>query len=222
MYPSAFGRASQDINCRCALLQRARWALDEEELQTLKERAEYFGLDKGNSFFSFQEKYLTVGREIDTFNENIRKTVLGIAGTQSLLYNTSLDKKSRKQKARKELKKAYKQSIKLGELTPLAGFELYEEISEEIDKRLIGITTSNGIKIKSKSYHFIARVIGSISQRRNGVPLESVLLALTVPDRIDPIKENENGRSQRFILKGVCAVTVNPDTGKLIQVNPRR
>ena len=30
MHPGAFGIASEDINCRCALLQRARWALEED------------------------------------------------------------------------------------------------------------------------------------------------------------------------------------------------
>lgn len=58
MYPSDFGDPAEDINCRCALLQRARWALDEDELQTLQERAAYFGLDKTNSFNDFKDKYL--------------------------------------------------------------------------------------------------------------------------------------------------------------------
>lgn len=58
MYPGNFGRASEDCNCRCALLQRARWALDEEELSTLQERAEYFGLDKTEDFNEYREKYL--------------------------------------------------------------------------------------------------------------------------------------------------------------------
>ena len=31
MYPSDFGVPSEDINCRCALLQRAKWALTDEE-----------------------------------------------------------------------------------------------------------------------------------------------------------------------------------------------
>lgn len=31
MYPGAFGIASEDCNCRCCLLQRARWALSDEE-----------------------------------------------------------------------------------------------------------------------------------------------------------------------------------------------
>ena len=58
MYPSGFGIASEDIHCRCALLQRAKWALDEYELQTLKERAEYFELDKTNTFNEFKSKYM--------------------------------------------------------------------------------------------------------------------------------------------------------------------
>lgn len=32
MYPGSFGIASEDINCRCVVLQRARWALDKSEL----------------------------------------------------------------------------------------------------------------------------------------------------------------------------------------------
>lgn len=59
MYPGGFGIASQDVNCRCALLQRARWALDADELKTLKERAAYYGLDKSKDFDDFKNKFLT-------------------------------------------------------------------------------------------------------------------------------------------------------------------
>lgn len=58
MHPGAFGVAKEDINCRCVVLQRARWALDKEELDTLKERAEFFGLDKSKNFEDFKDKYL--------------------------------------------------------------------------------------------------------------------------------------------------------------------
>lgn len=64
MYPSGFGRAEEDINCRCALLQRARWALDDDELETLKKRAEYFGLDKTENFREFKEKYLKAAEKV--------------------------------------------------------------------------------------------------------------------------------------------------------------
>lgn len=52
------GGAAEVINCRCALLQRARWALDEAELETLKKRAEYFGLDKAENFEKYKKTYL--------------------------------------------------------------------------------------------------------------------------------------------------------------------
>ena len=59
MFPSdPNGGASEVVNCRCALLQRARWALDDEELETLKKRAEYYGLDKTKNFDDYKEKYL--------------------------------------------------------------------------------------------------------------------------------------------------------------------
>lgn len=64
-YPGEFGVASEDINCRCVALQRARWALDEDELEELKKRAEYFGLDKSEDFEDFQKKYLTLPKEAD-------------------------------------------------------------------------------------------------------------------------------------------------------------
>ena len=59
-FPGDFGDPAEDCNCRCCLLQRARWALDEEELETLKDRAEVFGLDKTQDFDNFKEKYLNI------------------------------------------------------------------------------------------------------------------------------------------------------------------
>ena len=52
------GGAAEVINCRCALLQRAKWALDDAELETLKERAAYFGLDKADTFEDYKKQYL--------------------------------------------------------------------------------------------------------------------------------------------------------------------
>lgn len=52
------GEAAEVINCRCALLQRAKWALDKGELETLQDRAKEFGLDKAEQFEDYKKKYL--------------------------------------------------------------------------------------------------------------------------------------------------------------------
>lgn len=71
IYPGdSSGTAAEVINCRCACLQRARWALDEDELQTLKDRAEYFGLDKTDSFEDFKKKYLDATKNV-IYNGNV-------------------------------------------------------------------------------------------------------------------------------------------------------
>lgn len=58
------GGAAEVVNCRCTSNTRARWALDDEELQTLKERAEYFGLDKTENFEDFKQKYLKAAESV--------------------------------------------------------------------------------------------------------------------------------------------------------------
>lgn len=118
-----------------------------------------------------------------------------------------------------QLFKAYTRAIKSGELTPLADFKLYKETSTSINNALVGKITNNGIIITGKSDHFIARTIGSVEQRRNGVSVAEALDTITHPERVDSIRINENGKSQRFIGK-TAAVTINPDTGTLIQSNP--
>lgn len=62
--PGLFGSPGEDCNCRCALLQRARWALDEDELAALKDRAAYYGLDKTRDFEDFKAKYLKAAGQI--------------------------------------------------------------------------------------------------------------------------------------------------------------
>lgn len=68
--PGMFNNPAEDCNCRCALLQRARWALDEGELKTLQERAKYFELDKTKDFEEFKQKYLKLPDNADTMNIN--------------------------------------------------------------------------------------------------------------------------------------------------------
>ena len=61
--PGHFGIAGEDINCRCGILQKARWALDDDELEKMQKRAEYFGLDKTDEFEDFKKKYLGISSD---------------------------------------------------------------------------------------------------------------------------------------------------------------
>lgn len=73
------GGAAEVVNCRCALLQRAKWALDEQELATLKERADYYGLDKTDNFIKFKMKYMNAVKELQgngKIKVNITKTAI--------------------------------------------------------------------------------------------------------------------------------------------------
>ncbi len=63
--PGAFGDPSQDCNCRCVALTRARAALDADELATLKQRAKFFGLDKTESFEDFKKKYMKAAETVE-------------------------------------------------------------------------------------------------------------------------------------------------------------
>ena len=74
MYPGDFGDPAEDCNCRCIAVQRARLALDEEELKTLQERAEFFGLDKTADFEEFRKKYLNAAEKTEISLENDGKS----------------------------------------------------------------------------------------------------------------------------------------------------
>ena len=56
MYPGDInGTAEEIINCRCTLLQRAKWALTKEDLNTWKERSDYYGLTEAKDFREYKK-----------------------------------------------------------------------------------------------------------------------------------------------------------------------
>ena len=85
--PSIGGSAFNVCNCRCQLLQRAKWALDEDELQALEDRAKFFGLDKTKEIDDFKNKYLQLPKNADkvtvppsNYNHDVRKTTTKLKG----------------------------------------------------------------------------------------------------------------------------------------------
>jgi len=86
MYPGDFGKAEEDCNCRCVALTRAKWALDEDELKVLKERAKFFELDKTKDFDDFAKKYKRASRQAVTKTEAPKNVeVINAKATEALL-----------------------------------------------------------------------------------------------------------------------------------------
>ena len=81
-YPGDFGDPAEDCNCRCTTLTRARWALGEDELKTLQDRARFFGLDKSKSFEDYKKKYLKVSKMAASSDNDWSKTTAKTISTK--------------------------------------------------------------------------------------------------------------------------------------------
>ena len=119
---------------------------------------------------------------------------------------------------RYELLKHYVKSIDSGMMSPLSGFDKYEEYRDRIENELVGLTAVSGIQIKSQSYHFLERVFGTWHDPkhnddiRNGISLEDIKDAILN----GKIKITHGGDSILHSTE-ICGVTINPHTGNLIQ-----
>ena len=126
-----------------------------------------------------------------------------------------------------ELLKGYKEAQEKQDIYTLVSFEVYKEVSREIDRVLVG-KTFDGIEIKGKKTHFIDRIIGQYQEsdypqhgKRQGVKVEDALETLNNPIRITS-RVNEDGTISKTLFGKECQVTVNPKTGILIQTNRKR
>ena len=123
----------------------------------------------------------------------------------------------------------YISSVESGMLSPLAGFDKYKEYYENIENNVIGKTTSNGIAITGQTQHFLERIFGTKSDpNHNGMPRSGVALDEAIDALLNgkerPVKEEilpdgAKRRSQLFYNKK-CSVSINPDTGIIIQCQP--
>ena len=129
------------------------------------------------------------------------------------------------------LLKQYAKDVESGWLSPLAGFDNYKALYNHIQDEIVGKAAANGTVIQGQVPHFMQRVIGTMVDpqkkkenlqiiRRSGVEIDAIKSALFYPESIGKILVRPSGqRSIRFIGQK-CAVSINPDTGMLIQVNP--
>lgn len=129
------------------------------------------------------------------------------------------------------LLKVYERDVEAGWISPNASFERYVEVYNDIQQNIVGKVTSNGILITGQREHFIQRVLGTGIDpkkykedhriiRRSGVELEDIKDALFSPEEVGNIKTRLDGKRSVKLYGKKCAVSINPDTGELVQVNP--
>ena len=68
-YPGGFGDPAEDCNCRCCMLQRARWAVDDETSYD-KWNNETGGIIQCTGYKDFEEKYLKAAENLTEHAES--------------------------------------------------------------------------------------------------------------------------------------------------------
>nr|WP_296099269.1 phage minor capsid protein [uncultured Mediterraneibacter sp.] len=123
------------------------------------------------------------------------------------------------------LLQTYMKSVKEGMISMMSGFDNYVNLHKEIELTVVGIKTSNDIRITGQSKHFLERVIGTMEDQktkrpRSGVTIEEIIDALRNPLDLKNPQADRNGKiSQKYIGKK-ATVSINPENGMLIQCNP--
>lgn len=127
---------------------------------------------------------------------------------------------------RYRLLEKYFGSIEEGKLSVLVDFPLYEDYYRQIEERVIGQVVGD-VEIKGQAKHFLERVFGCVrdpetGRPRTGVALEDVFDCIENPVEIGPIKIDKDGKPSFCVVGRGAKISINPDTGNLIQISPRR
>lgn len=121
-----------------------------------------------------------------------------------------------------ELMKDYFKSRSNNMISAFTSFKEYSEVKEAINKDLVGLVTPNGIIIKGQSKHFIERVFGTSNDPNTCRPRSGVELS-DIKDTIvnGIIRTRKNDPESIKLISEKCIVSINPNTGILIQTNPQ-
>lgn len=131
------------------------------------------------------------------------------------------------------LYKGYVSAVKHGRISPLVGYDKFKETDAIVGKALDGLKTRDGLTVSGHGAHFVDRIIGTheainasankkLSSRLDHIAVSVEEAKDTILNGVaeEPQKDSSGRRSQR-IIGDSCIVTMNPDTGELIQTNRR-
>ena len=213
------GGAAEVINCRCALLQRARWALDEDELQTLKDRAAFYGLDKTKSFEEFKQKYLKAAEQEKALTNTVKSDKITVPKKSddekyNMLLSTLQDNKVEYNPVENHIKELSKEEI----INALAGGDLTKGSCASVGLAYIGQKKGWNIldfrdgesrRIFSDSFNLLklSQMKGIKALRAEGAS------SLTVGNRL--LKQCEVGKEYYLCVGRHAAIVRKTDEGIL-------
>ena len=212
LHPSGFGVASEDINCRCVLLTRARWAVEDEE-EIIRQYDQENGVVTEvpvENFDSFKKTYYEKADFIKTYTRyrNQLGTALGMSFDELYALSDSSDW---------GLFEYYAKSMKRNEMLSSTTFQVFRDTLKAAEKELIGLVTYDGVEIKSVAVHFAVRLIGN---EKDHIPVSLADVIDTLEHATD-IKYTEDDRGDTKTYRAAVNVTINAENGRLVQCNSR-
>ena len=119
-------------------------------------------------FFSDLETNKATNEYYEVWSKSIHanEAIKTLADYYDIKYNDS---------PRYELLQKYVSSVESGYLSPLSGFDLYEQYYNTIQNELVGIEVG-GVTITGQTQHFLERVFGCMKDPKNGHPRNGVEL----------------------------------------------
>ena len=162
-------------------------------------------------------------RTASAHNANLHKQFKGYLGTKNPT-DTARKLKEIVDAGDKRLLDGFVLAVDKGDISVLIGIDEYISVARSVEKELIGLTAVDGTQIQSYATHFIDRVIGQTAERkdgmRTGVPVLKVQETL-LNGAVGKMIVSKSGSRSIKIIGADNEVAINPDTGLLIQANPR-
>ena len=113
-----------------------------------------------------------------------------------------------------------------GSVSAVVGFSDWQSMNTRLCGLLVGQKAVNGVIIRGISKHFVDRVIGTIYPqgqnkiKHEGVSVKQIQNAVLQGKEIQTKTDSRGRKSTLLSLEGICDVTINSETGVLIQCNP--
>ena len=206
-----------------------------------KQVMEAAGLDSTKETFKLKEwkdrNKKFIKEHSDVLKHNYSREKAYLSSSENKSYVTVSRQMDPKEKQR-VMRESYEKAKDGGVISSLITFKTYNQVAYNLLEKVVGTTTKDDIMIIGFTPHMIDRIIGnykasnepinkdSFSVKNNlygarkGVPVKNVIDALK-NGKSSGVKIDKSGKKSIVYKTNKCTVSVNPDTGELIQTTPK-